>query len=63
MQNEERIYRNYIADSIFYYADNKRMTVKYHDILNPPKVDNRSVEEIINDTLTRAGITKKGGDK
>lgn len=49
-----------MSDTLFYQADNKRVTKRYYDIINTKyNVDNRTAEEIIKDIFDRCGITIK----
>lgn len=53
--NEEEAYKNYMADSLFYSAQQKRITSRFYDLLNN-KVETRSGDEIVEDVIRRAGI-------
>ena len=53
--NEEEAYKNYMADSLFYSAQQKRITSRFYDLLNK-KVETRSGDEIVEDVIKRAGI-------
>lgn len=53
--NEEEAYKNYMADSLFYSAQQKRITSRFNDLLNK-KVETRSGDEIAEDVIKRAGI-------
>lgn len=52
-------YRIYITDSLFYSAQNQRLTSRYIDMITPKKVDNRSETEVVNDIMSRAGLRFK----
>lgn len=51
-------YKVYISDSLFYQAQNQRLTARYHDLLNK-KVDNRTGDEIVFDIMKNAGLRFK----
>ena len=50
-------FKMYVADSLFYSPQRKRLTKRYADIIRPEKVDKRSAKEIVNDIAQRAEIT------
>lgn len=52
---EERIYRIYVTDSLFYHAQNKTPAHRYYDLLHP-KVETKSADEIISDVLAKGGL-------
>lgn len=49
--NEEEAYKNYMADSLFYSAQQKRITSRFYDLLNK-KVETRSGDEIVEDVIS-----------
>ena len=56
MYEEELAYRVYIADSLFYSADNKKLVKRYSDVIRPAPVDNRTGDEIALDVINRLGL-------
>lgn len=52
----EWAYRFYITDELYYNARNQMHTSRFAEILNPPKEDNRTAEEIVADIVSRAGL-------
>lgn len=59
MYNEELAYRIYITDSLYYEADNKRLTNRFLDLLKRKPVDKRTGDEIASDVITRLGLKLK----
>lgn len=55
-QQETYAYRIYITDSLFYQAQQQRLTSRYVDIIKPQKIDNRSGDEIALDVIERLGL-------
>ena len=55
---QERGYKVYITDSIYYRAENKRIGIRWEDTLKPRQPE-KSAEEILDDTLKNAGLTLK----
>lgn len=49
-------YRIYITDSLFYMGENKRLTKRYAEALQPQKIDNRSGDEIALDVINRLNL-------
>lgn len=47
---------NYTADSLYYSAQEKRLSIRYNDLLKKKKVDNRSGDEIVKDVMERGGL-------
>lgn len=41
------IYKMYMAETLYAMSDGKRLDVHYKDVLNPPKEDPRSGQDII----------------
>lgn len=56
------MYRIYMSDSLYLQGEGKRYQDRYIDIIKPKKVDNRSAEEIVDDVLSKAGITIVKGE-
>ena len=52
-------YRVYMSDSIYYYAKNQMAGKRWIDIVKPAPEDNRTAEEILDDTILKAGLTLK----
>ena len=52
-------YRIYLTDSLFYQAQNQRLTTRYADLLKPVEVDDRDEDEIILDVMKNAGLRFK----
>jgi hypothetical protein len=57
MTNEET-YRVYLTDSIYYYAHNQVVNVRYADLINPKKTKQRKKtgDEVVADLVKNAGI-------
>lgn len=51
-------YKVYITDSIYYYMDGQRVTIRWEDSLKK-KPDHRTAQEIVGDTLLGAGLILK----
>jgi hypothetical protein len=47
--NEELIYRIYMTDAIKAMGENKCLTVRYYDIINPKDEETKTAEEIVDD--------------
>lgn len=56
LYQEEVAYRVYVADSLYYQAENKQLTKRYMDIIRPKPVDTRTGDEIALDVITRLGL-------
>lgn len=41
---------------LYYSAQNKTLTKRYEEIINPPKIDTRSADEIAADVIKKAGL-------
>lgn len=54
-QQKDEAYRIYVTDSMFYQNDNKRLNIRYYDLLNK-KAETRSANEIISDVIEKAGL-------
>ena len=61
LHSEEMTYRNYIADSIWYYNQNPRQYIaqRFSEILNPKKEEEKSVDDVLQE-LQDAGIVITG---
>ena len=61
------MYQQYIADSLFAFTDNKRLTINYTEyknrIMKHAVPDNKSADEIINDIMTRHGLRFAGKEE
>lgn len=51
-------YRIYVSDSLFYMADNKRLTSRYYDLIHTQK-ETLSGDEIALDVIKRLGLKVK----
>ncbi len=60
----EDLYRMYSTDTMYYQGEQKRLTVRYTDIVNGtlPEKDERTGDEIAEDFIARFGITEDGGE-
>lgn len=58
LEKEQRTeaYRIYITDSMYYKAQNKYITVRYYDLLQPKELDDRTGDEIAQDVINRLGL-------
>lgn len=56
--NEERIYRIYMTDSLYYQGRNMTTASRYIDLIKPQKVDNRTGDEIANDVIAKMGLER-----
>lgn len=60
------LYKNYLADSIYYYAQGKAVGLRYHDLLEDAKnnanakKDTRTGEEVVRDVVKSAGLEVRG---
>lgn len=55
-------YRVYLTDSLFYQAQEKRLTTRYADVFLPHEAaEERSGEEIAADVIRRAGLVVTDG--
>lgn len=46
-----------MTDTAYYQAEQKKLTVRYYDLVNKPqKVDDRTAEQIIHDVFDKANI-------
>lgn len=60
-QEEELIYKVYIADTMFYRSQDKRLANRFLDILERDVIkETRSAEEIIQSVIQKTGIKMKG---
>ena len=53
----EEAYRVYVTDTLYYQAENKKLSVRYYDLIRPKRIDSRSADEIIKETIVKAGLT------
>jgi len=58
---ETRTYREYVAESIRIYGENKRITTRWIDVIRKQKEDTRTGDEIAADVVSRLGLIY-GGD-
>ena len=61
-QQKDEAYRIYITDSMFYQSDNKRLSIRYYDLMNK-KAETRSANEIISDVIEKAGLKVVKGEQ
>jgi hypothetical protein len=54
--NREEAYRIYVAKSLQLAPQSKYITASLEEVLNPKKVDTRSGEQIVADTILGAGL-------
>ena len=61
------MYQQYIADSLFAYADNKRLTINYTDfrnrVMNHSVPDEKSADQIVADIMSRHGLRFAGKEE
>ena len=53
---EQRIYRIYVTDSLFYHGQNKTLTERFADVINPKPKETKTASEIVDDVTSRMGI-------
>ena len=61
-QAKDTAYRVYVTDCLKLIAENTgniSLKLRYYDIINPKKVDNRTGDEIVADIIKRAGLVVK----
>ena len=66
-QLKQELWQNYMADAARICTENTAKAVgeaaylpkRFIEVLNPPKEDKRSGEEIVMDVITRAGLVVK----
>ena len=49
-------YKIYMSNSIYYYAEGKRMAKRFDQIISTEKTDNRTAEEIVADVIKKAEL-------
>lgn len=60
------IYKNYLADALYYYAQGKAVGIRYYDLLEDAKnngsveKDTRTGEEVVRDVVKCAGLEVRG---
>ena len=52
----EEAYRSYVTRSLQLIPQNKFITIDYADIMRPKKIDARTGDEIVLDTMRLAGL-------
>lgn len=55
----EMAYRIYIADSLFYYVQEQRLTDRFIDRLKPEKVNTRDGADIAKEVMENIGLRFK----
>lgn len=58
-ETKKQAYRIYITESLFAYGENKRLTMRYTDMLKPVHRETRSGDEIALDVISRLGLKVK----
>ena len=61
-QAKDTSYRVYVTDCLKLIAENTgniSLKLRYYDIINPKKADNRTGDEIVADIIKRAGLVVK----
>ena len=61
-QAKDTAYRVYVTDCLKLIAENTgniSLKLRYYDIINPKKADNRTGDEIVADIIKRAGLVVK----
>lgn len=58
------MYQQYIAESLFAYADNKRLTISYTDyknrVFHHSVPDDKNADQIVADIMSRHGLRFAG---
>ncbi len=52
-QAEERVYRVYVAETLYFMARGEAPTVRFNDLIHPKPQDTRTSEEIIDTMKTK----------
>lgn len=55
-EQDEKIFYNYVADSLFYSSQDMRLTQRYAELLERKPVDRRSGDEIARDVINKIGL-------
>ena len=55
-KNEEELYKFYVADTLQGMFTNQYYQTSFKDILQRPKIEQKSADEIVNDIIERAGL-------
>ena len=50
----------YVSDSLFQYAQQKRLTVRFIDLIDGSKKETKTAEQIIAETIKKGGLRLKG---
>lgn len=53
---EERIYRNYVTDSLYYQGQNKALQERYIDVLRRKPKETKKADEIISEVTAKLGL-------
>lgn len=59
---EQAAFRIYIAETLHAMGDNKRLTIRYIDLIRPckqKKTDSRTANEIADDIIRKCGLIRK----
>lgn len=63
-QEEQAAFRSYIADTLYYHGENKRLTKRYSDIIDDTETDKPLTPDEADAMAARLGIRfTKGGKK
>lgn len=54
--NEEKMYRRYVADSLYFSGQQKTIAVRYNDLIKTAPVDDRSGDDIAQDIIRRHNL-------
>lgn len=57
--NREEAYRIFVTKSLQLIPQNKYLTMDYVDTIKPKKIDNKTGNEIVIDTIKKAGLRLK----
>ena len=67
LYREEQLFRNYIADgiyamsnSIYKYIGGSCLQYRLSEIMNPPKEEQRTEDEVVDSIMTKLGAKRNG---
>lgn len=55
------IFKVYVADSMYYQAQNKCLNIRYAELIDTKPVDTRTGDEIAEDVIARLGLRFNNG--
>ena len=58
-EDRDTLYKVYMSDTLFQYAHNKMLGERFVDILNRKPQPKKTAQEIVDETLLKAGLTLK----